>query len=138
MVQHDGDCFALVNGEHCSCSEETKEARRWHWDATDLVIDAAHIAHQRAWSLKTFGPGPRTAGVIDHIRRELVEIEEDPTDLEEWADLLILSFDGAYRHGHEPQAIIDQIKAKQAKNEQRNWPDWRTAPSDEAIEHLRN
>ena len=45
---------------------------------------ASHLERQRAFSLKTFGPGARTAGVIDHIRKELREIEADPTDIEEW------------------------------------------------------
>lgn len=101
------------------------------------VIDSAHIAHQRKWSTQTFGPGPRTQGVLDHIRKELVEIEADPTDLGEWVDVLILAFDGAWRAGWEPQAIIDAIKAKQLKNEGRDWPDWRTMSEDEAIEHVR-
>jgi len=101
------------------------------------VIDAAHLAHQREWSDSTFGPGARTAGVIDHIRKELVEVEADPSDLSEWADVLILAFDGATRAGHSGQAVIDAIKAKQARNEQRVWPDWRTADPDKAIEHVR-
>lgn len=74
---------------------------------------------------------------MDHIRKELLEIEAEPEDLSEWCDIIILGFDGAYRAGHEPQAIIDAIKAKQAKNEARTWPDWRTAPGDKAIEHVR-
>jgi len=41
------------------------------------AIDAAHLARQREWSTRTFGPGPRTKGVIDHIRKELHEIEDD-------------------------------------------------------------
>jgi hypothetical protein len=104
---------------------------------TTSVIDAAHLDRQRAWSARTFGPGDRTAGVIDHIKKELVEVEAQPDDVEEWADILILGFDGALRAGHEPQAIIDAIKAKQAKNEARTWPDWRTMPADKAIEHVR-
>ena len=32
--------------------------------------------------------------------------------------------------------IIDAIKAKQARNEARTWPDWRTAAPGKAIEHL--
>lgn len=101
------------------------------------VIDANHIAHQREWSTNTFGPGLRTEGVLDHIAKELNEIREAPTDLSEWVDVIILAFDGAQRTGADPQAIIDTIKAKQAKNEARNWPDWRTAPADKAIEHVR-
>lgn len=103
----------------------------------EAVIDAAHIDHQRAWSAATFGPGPRTHGVVDHIRKELHEVESDPLDLDEWVDVIILGFDGAWRAGHGSQAIIDAIKAKQAKNEGRRWPDWRTANREQAIEHDR-
>ena len=100
----------------------------------DLV---AHLERQRDFSLKTFGPGPRTKGVVDHIRKELAEIEADPADIMEWVDVIILAFDGAWRAGWEPQAIVDAIVAKQTKNEARQWPDWRTADPDKAIEHVR-
>ena len=101
------------------------------------IIDADHLAHQREWSRETFGPGRRLLGVLDHIRKELAEIEADPTDLAEWVDVIILAFDGAWRAGWEPQQIIDAIKAKQSKNEGRTLPDWRTMSADQAIEHDR-
>lgn len=101
------------------------------------VIDADHLAHQRKWSRATFGPGARLLGVLDHIRKELAEIEADPKDLGEWVDVIILAFDGAWRAGWRPQQIIDAIAAKQARNEARVWPDWRTMSPDEAIEHDR-
>lgn len=103
---------------------------------SDYSIDAAHLANQRRWSENTFGPGNRTLGVIDHIRKELDEIEADPLDVFEWVDVIILAFDGAWRAGWEPQQIIDAIREKQARNEARMWPDWRTAPADKAIEHI--
>lgn len=102
------------------------------------TIDAAHLERQRAWSRETFGPDKRTLGVLDHIRKELAEIEADPDDLGEWVDVIILAFDGAWRHGWEPQQIIDAIQTKQATNETRVWPDWRTMSADEAIEHDRS
>ena len=102
------------------------------------AIDAAHLERQRRWSTETFGPGTRLGGVLDHIGKELDEIRADPTDLGEWVDVLILAFDGAWRAGWEPQQIIDAIKAKQAKNEARTWPDWRTMSADQAIEHDRS
>ena len=101
------------------------------------AIDAEHLAHQREWSRATFGPGTRLLGVLDHIRKELAEIEADPTDLVEWVDVLILAFDGAWRAGWEPEQIIAAVKAKQARNEARTWPDWRGRSEDEAIEHDR-
>jgi hypothetical protein len=98
----------------------------------------AHLARQREWSGNTFGPGPRTEGVIDHIRKELREIEADPSDITEWIDVVILALDGAWRAGFQPQEIIDAMVAKQTRNEGRNWPDWRTMPADKAIEHDRS
>lgn len=100
----------------------------------DLV---AHLERQRAFSERTFGPGARTKGVIDHIRKELAEIEADPADVMEWVDVVILAFDGAWRAGWEPAAIVAAIVEKQARNETRTWPDWRTADPDKAIEHVR-
>ncbi|CAP41278.1 dATP/dGTP pyrophosphohydrolase domain-containing protein [Bordetella petrii] len=97
----------------------------------------AHLARQREWSERTFGPGSRANGVIDHIRKELIEIESDPGDLREWVDVIILALDGAWRSGATPQQIIDAIVAKQAKNEGRAWPDWRTMDPNKAIEHDR-
>ncbi len=99
---------------------------------------AAHLRRQREFSERTFGPGARTKGVIDHIRRELAEIEQTPDDLSEWADVVILGLDGFWRAGATPQQIIDALVAKQTKNESRQWPDWRTAKPDTAIEHVRD
>ena len=75
--------------------------------------------------------------MLDHIRKELIEVEADPMDVAEWIDVVILALDGAWRHGAEPQQIIDAIRAKQARNEARTWPDWRTLSEDQAIEHDR-
>lgn len=97
----------------------------------------AHLVRQRAFSERTFGPGARTFGVLDHIRKELREIEDKPSDLSEWIDVVILAFDGAWRAGHTPEAIVAELLRKQTKNEARQWPDWRTAPADKAIEHVR-
>jgi len=97
-----------------------------------------HLERQRVFSLKTFGPYTRSAGVIDHIRKELLEIEADPSDLSEWIDVVILALDGALRAGYDPGEIVSALVAKQAKNEARKWPDWRTLPSDKAIEHDRS
>ena len=102
-------------------------------------IDVEHIDRQITFSRNTFGPGERRAGVIDHLRKELVEIEEAGADdvLNEWVDVIILAFDGAWRSGATSHQIIAGIKAKQAKNEAREWPDWRTADPTKAIEHVR-
>ncbi len=96
-----------------------------------------HLYRQRKFSEKTFGPGPRVEGVLDHIRKELIEIEAEPKDLEEWIDVVALALDGAWRAGYTPEQIAEQLLKKQIKNENRNWPDWRTQPRDKAVEHIR-
>ena len=98
---------------------------------------ATHLHRLRAFSLKTFGPGMRTKGVCTHIRKELKEIEAKPTDIEEWIDVIILGFDGAWRAGWEPEDIVKALVDKQTKNEGRTWPDWRDHPEDKPIEHVR-
>lgn len=126
----------------------------------------SHLTRQAAFSRATFGPGPRTKGVMDHIRKELDEVakalnpkEDVPVHpsveanfrkdeaIKEWTDVAILGLDGLTRAIWDrfPSMTADevaaqavaQILAKQGKNERRDWPDWRTAPADKAIEHVR-
>jgi len=104
-------------------------------ESYDLI---SHIKRQRAFSRATFGPGLRTKGVIDHIKKELKEIEQEPESLEEWVDVILLALDGAWRLGATPEAIVEVLEAKQTKNEFRQWPDWRTMSEDVAIEHKRS
>jgi Protein of unknown function (DUF550) len=101
----------------------------------DLV---AHLYRQRAFSRATFGPGERTKGICDHIRKELAEIEKDPDDIREWIDVLLLALDGAWRAGFMPEEIVNALDEKQEENELRDWPDWRTAEPDKTIEHKRD
>ena len=105
----------------------------------DWITQAVSIMvwKQREWSQKTFGPGHRTEGIIDHIKKELEEIEQDPGDIKEWIDIVILGFDGAWRAGYTPDEVARALRAKYRENEERDWPDWRTAPEGKAIEHIR-
>lgn len=129
--------YARENGV---CSHCPEFALAWDYNHAfgpphfDLV---AHLRRQRIFSLATFGPGERAQGVIDHIRKELIEIEAIPGDLEEWVDVILLALDGAWRAGHAPEDIALAIATKQARNELRTWPDWRTAEPGKAIEHVR-
>lgn len=106
----------------------------------------AHLKRQIAFSRATFGPGERRAGVIDHIRKELVEVEEAGGDSAEWVDVVILALDGLTRRlvasGHDTNNAAElactMIVGKQTRNEARDWPDWRKASPDKAIEHDRS
>ena len=124
--------FSIPDGEHqLFLSPAAPQATA---EAFDFV---AHLARQAEFSARTFGPGARVAGVCDHIRKELIESETSGGDLKEWVDVIILGLDGAWRSGATPQEIIAAIVAKQAKNEARTWPDWRTVDPTKAIEHDR-
>ena len=126
-----------------------------------------HLKRQMAFSKATFGPGDRKKGVIDHIRQELdeVSVEGDPR---EWVDLVLLSLDGLWRSIYFSEKSLDKssivvfdhdtgeqkalfrtwynvpniatrlIEEKQSCNEQREWPDWRTADPNKAINHDRS
>jgi hypothetical protein len=122
----------------------------------DLV---AHLRRQMAFSRATYGPGARTDGVINHITKELQEVKGAPDHaarVKEWTDVAILALDGLTRELLTPQLnrstlmsehptidqaaldAVDAIVAKQNANELRNWPDWRTADPNKAIEHDRS
>lgn len=105
---------------------------------------------QMFFSSEIFGPmGERgVQGNIDHIRKELAEIEAKPGDLSEWIDVVLLALDGAMR-AHvcfNQDATIDaahtavekELRRKLAENMQRDWPDWREVPVGTAVEHVRN
>lgn len=118
----------------------------------------AHLTRQAVFSRANFGPGVRTDGIIDHIQREIKEVETVYSGPEtdqtvhreaalEWTDIVILGLDGLLRAlaAHDPHVTYDVIAAravkmiteKQGKNERRTWPDWRTAPFGRAIEHVK-
>ena len=100
------------------------------------------------WQVKTFGPHTKTYGIIDHIQKELVEVENDAFCLEEWIDLMFLSFGGATHSvkQHYPRAkpievveiVLSALKSKLKKNKARQWPDWRTAEPGKAIEYIKD
>lgn len=102
--------------------------------ALDLVD---FLKRHQVFSQRTFGPGHRTQGVLKHLRKELDEIEAKPLDLVEWIDAILIAIDGACRTGASPEEVVQALVDKQTVNEKRDWPDWRSSPYDEALEHDR-
>lgn len=96
-----------------------------------------YIERQIEWSRETFGPGTRLKGVLAHLRKELDEVEKDPGDASEWADIIILAIDGAWRQGITPDQLAQALAIKANVNRLRQWPDWRAASPDAPIEHTR-
>ena len=135
---------------------------------SEKMIDLiAHLTRQGAFNRATFGPGPRTEGVLKHIESEIEEVrraaaEGDLDELvKEWTDIAILGLDGLIRavrareeafnsqrmlslarpyitHDEVARIAVDNIVGKQAKNEMRDWPDWRGKSEDQPIEHDRS
>jgi len=65
---------------------------------------------------------------------EVNEIRENPSDVEEWVDVMILAIDGAWRAGYDSEQIMDALKVKQAKNFTRRWPGHQ--PQDHPTKHI--
>lgn len=101
------------------------------------IIDEELLQEFKEWNFNTYGPGERLTGTIKHIKKELKEIEKEPHDIVEWVDVIMLAVNGALRHGHEPQAIIDAFYKKFEINKARKWKDWRTVPEGEPITHIK-
>lgn len=95
---------------------------------------AEYLLRQQDWSRRTFGEEKRTGGICKHIRKELDEIVEDPSDYREWIDVVILGLDGFWRHGGSIEEVQKLLQEKQDKNFAREWP--KPASEDEAVEHV--
>lgn len=104
----------------------------------DNQFDATLLDFVRRWNLAAYGPGKRTEGTLDHIRKELVEIEKDPSDPIEWVDVILLALNGLMRLDYDGDAIIQFIRAKMAKNALRDWPDWTKQDPNKAITHTKS
>ncbi len=129
------DCFEMIQWAAAVPDSESPS----------VGVDLYEFLHRQIeWSRQTFGPGGRTEGLVDHIRKELDEVLEanlfsdGGAELGEWVDVVILALDGAWRAGNTPLAICAALEAKAEKNRGRRWPDWRTAVPGKAIEHVRD
>ena len=137
-----GTCLAALVGfavGYRSC-ETDRDVAVMDPQPTGLLWDVDLLAYggkQRNWSERTFGPpkSTDTERLVAHIKKELVEIQQHPADCEEWADVIILALEGAWRVGHSPMTIASTLQLKQEKNFARKW----VIPTDPTlpIEHNR-
>ena len=84
---------------------------------------------------------------VPPVTRKPADHERHMAAAAEWVDVSILGMDGLLRaisaaNPDKPfhwvaTVAVEMIVAKQGKNELRDWPDWRTADPDAAIEHVR-
>jgi hypothetical protein len=101
----------------------------------DLV---SHLEDQIEFSCNAFGPDYSYKRIVDHLFKEIKEIQTDPNNLEEWIDVVLLALDGAWRSGHSPEQVVQGLSDKLDIIKNRIYPDWRTADPDKAIEHIRD
>lgn len=97
-----------------------------------------YIHRHKKWSKKTFGYdglGDRVEGVLKHIEKEINEVRNDPNDLMEAIDILILGFDLAWRMGYTPNEIVSALIEKQNINRERKWPV--NVDKDKPTEHIK-
>lgn len=128
FLRHVDDARYLQNRLELAFMAGIQAEKRTTFDLVD------YIEIQREWSGVVFGEGRRTAGLIEHIRLELGEIEDAPEDVMEWVDVIILALDGAWRTGCAPAEIARAMAQKQVTNIQRKWPE--SSREGEAIEHI--
>ena len=94
-----------------------------------------YLQSQARWSIKTFGIGRRTKGICKHIQKELLEIQQQPENTDEWIDVIILGLDGYWRAGGTPESIMKDLQTKQNINFLREYPF--PTSEDEPSEHNR-
>lgn len=81
-------------------------------------------ASHAAWSRKTFGAdrefGP--VGPLKHLIKEAEEALQNPSDLHELADCMLLVMDASLRAGHDLNTFIRAMIEKREILKQRDYP----------------
>jgi hypothetical protein len=92
-----------------------------HHTGGETVNFITYIQDHIEWSFRVFGGSVSTERLTNHIRKELDEIVAAPYDVEEWADVIILALDGAWRAGYSAEEICRALDVKQQKNKARTF-----------------
>lgn len=153
--------LAIGMADASNAELQRRRAVEMERDRLRMILDRADIldsawfrdalVRKSQWSERTFGTGARTKGIIAHIRKELDEIAQDPTDLMEYVDVVNLALDGFWRVWMAKQEVkpethelahylaacdfIHLFMEKMRINEMREWP--KPTSDDEPVEHVR-
>lgn len=73
------------------------------------------------WSDRQFGKFDRRPSCLRHLQREIQEIIDEPDDVEEYADALILLIDSARMAGIVADDLLDAAFSKLEVNKKRKW-----------------
>ncbi len=126
----------MGDGNSAAVIQRTEEPLEYQPELTlDNGLSSFWDAHAE-WSTATFGTtaerGP--LGPLKHLAKEVVEVQADPTDITEFADIGLLWFDSARRAGFAYDQLIQAMWTKLAVNKTRQWG---KAGANEAAEHIR-
>jgi len=95
---------------------------------------ADFIQREKDFSANAFG-NQSNLGIIKHIRKEMLEVEDSPEDVFEWVDIILLAIDGALRAGYSSVEVAIALEEKLSINEAREWG---PIVEGEPIEHIRD
>ena len=87
-----------------------------------------------AWADSVFGKDRKPESILQHLKKEIEELLEDPSSLEEYADVGILWLNAAKKAGYDVDDLYFAIVGKMWVNKCRKW-----GKMDEngVVEHLR-
>ena len=96
-------------------------------DVNDLQYDL------KSWTEKQF-PSRNMRSILNHLRKEIAELEEAPDDIMEFADCFMLLFDAASYQGLHMSDIWRAMGEKLEINKARKWG----KPNSEGfVEHIK-
>lgn len=64
-------------------------------------------------------------------------VEREPDNASAWMRLAVWALEGARRTNRTPAQVLEQLEEKFARNQARDWPDWRMVPAGKPMEHVR-
>lgn len=85
------------------------------------------------WADAQFGLGREPSAVIAHLKKEVIELDETPNDLMEYADCFILLLQAAKLAGYDTYKLMDAAFTKHEINKNRKWG---ALNPDGSVEHV--
>lgn len=73
------------------------------------------------WSDAIFGANRSPMGPLKHLAKEVTEAQEKPSDITEYADMILLVMNAAHCNGWDGYALLEAVDKKLQINKQRKW-----------------
>lgn len=104
----------------------------------ELLADLCGLIYDHAkWSQETFGRDNERDcfGPLEHLKKEIEEVKQNPADVTEWADMFLLYLDGLRRAGIAFPMLLEVARRKHEHNKTRKW---NKAENGKPSEHVRD